>query len=172
VMRADDLSSDGVRGATLESFLLELEREAASDPWQPTPDAEGVRLVTLHASKGMEYPVVALDVFGQKTQARLPRVEVVRPRSIDALLGEGALGACGVQVVPDVGVDAWRDRLRAAFSGRERTESEWARLLYVAVTRARDHLVLLWPDEAKVPVGTPRPRPRARRAPRPGSASP
>lgn len=154
VMRSDDLSSDGVRGATLESFLLELDREGRTDPWQPTPEAEGVRLVTLHASKGMEYPVVALDIFGQKTAARLPRVEVVRPRTIDALLGDGALEACGVQVVPEVGVGAWKDRLRAVFSGRERTESEWARLLYVAVTRARDHLVLLWPDEAKTAVGT------------------
>ncbi|MFO0603324.1 MAG: UvrD-helicase domain-containing protein [Polyangiales bacterium] len=154
VMRADDLSADGVRGATLESFLLELEREARRDPWQPTPEAEGVRLVTLHASKGMEYPVVVLDVFAQKTQARLPRVEVVRPADRATLLGEGSLAACGVQVVPDVGVTAWRDRLRAVFGGRDRAESEWARLLYVAVTRARDHLVLLWPDEAKPATGT------------------
>lgn len=147
VMRANAPSMEGEGGATLESFLEALEREARSDPWQPTPEVEGVRLVTLHASKGMEYPVVLLDVFAQKTLARLPRVEVIRPSDRSALLGEEALAACGVLVVPDVGSVRWRERLRDVFGGRARTDAEWARLLYVAVTRAREHLVLLWPEE-------------------------
>jgi ATP-dependent exoDNAse (exonuclease V) beta subunit len=144
-----DAALDGASGATLENYLLALDRDARANPWQPAPEARGVRLVTLHASKGMEYPVVLLDVFAQRLQARLPRVEVVRPDDASVLLGDGALDACGVQLVPDVGVAAWRERLRAVFDGERRLGAEWARLLYVAVTRARDHLVLAWPDETR-----------------------
>lgn len=148
-MRSDDLSPDGVGGATLESFLLGLDREAQRDPWQPTPAAEGVRLVTLHAAKGMEYPVVLLDVFAQRISPRLPRVEVLRPAEGAVLLADDALAACGVQWVPDVGAESWRERLRGVFDGRGRAASEWARLLYVAVTRARERLVILWPEESR-----------------------
>ncbi len=143
------MSYDGASGATLENYLLALDRDERADPWQPPPEGDGVRLVTLHAAKGMEYPVVLVDAFAQRLQVRLPRVEVVRPGDAATLLGEGLLEACGVQLIPDVGIASWRTELRALFDGTRRLGEEWSRLLYVAATRARDHLVLAWPDEGR-----------------------
>ncbi len=123
------MSLDGASGATLENYLLALDRDERADPWQAPPEGDGVRLVTLHAAKGMEYPVVLVDAFAQRLQVRLPRVEVVRPRDTATLLGEGVLEACGVQLIPDVGVAWWRSELRALFDGTQRLGEEWSRLL-------------------------------------------
>lgn len=143
------LSLSTASGATLENYLLALDAEAAKAPRMASPgDAAGdaVRLVTLHGSKGMEYPVVVLDVLSRKVEVRLPRVEVLRPTRAEELLGDDALSRSGVQLVPEVGVPAWRDALTRCFDAGSRARAEWLRLLYVAVTRAREHLVLLWPE--------------------------
>lgn len=143
------LSLTGATGATLENYLLALDAAATNEPRMPSAgDASGdaVRLVTLHGSKGMEYPVVVLDVLSRKVDVRLPRVEVLRPQRVEDLLGEDALARSGVQLVPEVDLPAWRDRLTRCFDAETRARAEWLRLLYVAVTRAREHLVVLWPE--------------------------
>ena len=146
------LALAGATGVTLENYLLALERAERDDPWQPlaADDApDSVKLVTLHAAKGMEYPIVVLDALDRKLEVRLPRVEVRRPEDSSVMLGPDGLTASGVHFVPDVGVERWKDEFRGLFDGETRLRQEWLRLLYVAVTRARDHLVLLWPEEAK-----------------------
>ena len=117
---AQSADASGEGSATLEGFLLALDRDAERDPWQRGTDAGGVKLVTLHASKGMEYPVVVLDLFAQRMTVRLPRVEVLRPADPDALLGPGMLDACSVQFLPDVGVAPLRAHLRALDDGPAR----------------------------------------------------
>lgn len=146
------LSLSGATGATLENLLESLERAAESTTRMPSaaePGADAVRLVTIHGSKGMEYPVVVLDALSQKLRPRLPRVEVLRPREAEALLGADALSRSGVQLIPEVGVAAWAERFGRSFEAESRARSEWLRLLYVAVTRAREHLVILWPEATK-----------------------
>jgi exodeoxyribonuclease V beta subunit len=96
-------------------------------------DADAVQVVTIHRSKGLQFPLVYVpfgwDLF-------LPDVE--RPRYHDAS-GERVLDVgCGL-----AGSDS------AAFREgvlRHRTEelAEQLRLLYVAVTRARSQVVLWW----------------------------
>jgi ATP-dependent helicase/nuclease subunit A len=145
------LSLSGSTGATLENLLQLLEREEASRPRMPSPGGaeDAVRLVTLHGSKGMEYPVVILDALSRKVGSRLPRVEVIRPTDPEVLLGPGALAASAVQLVPEVAMAGWRERFSRSFGADERARAEWLRLLYVAVTRAREHLVVLWPEATK-----------------------
>ncbi len=142
----------GATGVTLENYLLALERAERDDPWQPLAGDEApdsVKLVTMHASKGIEYPIVVLDALDRKLEVRLPRVEVQRPADVAVMLGPEALTSSGVQLVPDVGIAEWKDRFQQLFDGEPRLRQELLRLLYVAVTRARDHLVLLWPEESK-----------------------
>ncbi len=141
----------GASGATLENLLLAWSEAADVGAKQSLPAITGdaVRLVTLHSSKGMEYPVVLLDVLSRKMEQRLPRVDVLRPEDPEVMLGPTALEHSGVQVVPEVCAGANLDRLRASFDGEANRDAELARLLYVAVTRAREHLVLLWPNSGK-----------------------
>ena len=145
------LSLTGSTGVTLENLLQLLEREEAEAPRMPSPGGaeDAVRLVTLHGSKGMEYPVVILDALARKVSSRLPRAEVIRPTDPEVLLGPGALAASAVQLVPEVAMAGWRERFSRSFGADERARAEWLRLLYVAVTRAREHLVVLWPEATK-----------------------
>lgn len=145
------LALDGDSGITLENLLAYLERARELHYKQPAGEAgpDALRLVTIHASKGLEYPIVVLDVLSEKLEVKLPRVEVERPTSRSELLARDALARSGVRLVPDVGMPALRDELAALFESDVAQSQEWLRLLYVAVTRAREHLVLLWPEDTK-----------------------
>jgi ATP-dependent helicase/nuclease subunit A len=97
----------------------------------PDSDEDAVRLMTVHGSKGLEFPIVILSG-----------------------LGGGARPSDGVQLLPD----RYSGRLEARITARigeafhtanfdgERekrlAQAEGLRLLYVAATRAREHLVL------------------------------
>ncbi|HEX9970233.1 MAG TPA: 3'-5' exonuclease, partial [Acidimicrobiales bacterium] len=146
-------------GATLRGFLDWAEQQAEEqsavvESVVPEPDDDAVRVMTVHAAKGLEFPVVVLA----------------------GLHVAGAPGG-GAQVLwPDDGapeVRAGRKEARfetAGFDSASATEEalqalEDIRLLYVAATRARDHLVvclhhkegtscaasLLWPHVASAP---------------------
>ncbi len=83
----------------------------------------GVKLLTVHAAKGLEWPVVALFDAGLMSPARS-----------DALLVAPGSGRVALR-----GSDAYDD-LAAELRGREAGESY--RLLYVALSRARDVLLV------------------------------
>ncbi|WP_188883475.1 UvrD-helicase domain-containing protein, partial [Alicyclobacillus cellulosilyticus] len=94
-----------------------------------------VRVMTIHKSKGLEFPVVFVMDLGK--QFRLSS------RGSACLLHRD-LGL-GPQCVDEEGVRRWKSLPYIAIEHAERTESlaEEARILYVAMTRARDKLVLV-----------------------------
>ena len=93
-------------------------------------DAELVRIVTLHKSKGLEYPVVFLP-FAWRCRTVKARDMLLRFHDSD---GNAYL---------DLGDDAFAEHLMLA--ERERL-AEDLRLLYVAMTRAQSKLYLAWGD--------------------------
>lgn len=109
------------------------EREAAL-----TPTSARVVLMTVHASKGLEFPVVIVPRL--HATARGP-ASPVRAGRLD---GEPAVAVRVLDprapVRRHVGPTAW-ERMARAEAAEELAESR--RLLYVAATRARDHLVLV-----------------------------
>jgi ATP-dependent exoDNAse (exonuclease V) beta subunit len=147
------LEAVGATGTTLENFLFYLDAVVAeSGDRQPEPlpdDAAAVKLVTFHGAKGLEWPIVVLPSLSAPAAPRLPRVEVVRPLEPEDLVGPQVFGLSRLRVFPRCAGDALAADLAAADGGREAARAEAARLLYVAVTRAREHLVLGWSDDAK-----------------------
>ncbi len=95
-------------------------------------DAAAVQLVTIHASKGLQYPVVYLPALADRF---VPKP--VRPLFHDAA-GERCLDVGGPR---DTAADGWGDHVRR---WADEEAGEWLRLLYVAMTRAQSQVVCWW----------------------------
>ena len=123
------------RGTSLAGFAERLRKLARLPPREPEADggdADAVSLLSVHQAKGLEWPVVFVPEIGAR-----PPSPGRRP----------VLDECGRVAVPlfAEGGEALEEtrttaRLRAAGASLEHAESR--RLLYVALTRARDRLVL------------------------------
>lgn len=94
----------------------------------PETDASAVRVMTIHAAKGLEFPIVVMS--GMTAQPRNPSgVQVLWPST------------GGYEVKLRKGVTTG-DFDVAAPIDEQMDDRERMRLLYVAATRARDHLVV------------------------------
>jgi ATP-dependent exoDNAse (exonuclease V) beta subunit len=118
-------------GLSFRGFVTELEDDAEDGQAADAPILEeasdGVRLMTVHKAKGLEFPVVILADM----TARLTRSDP--DRSIDRERGLSAVRIAGW--TPADLIDR-RDEEHA------RDEAEAVRVAYVAATRARDLLVI------------------------------
>ena len=117
--------------ASFRAFVEHLEAEAERGEAQDAPvveeGTEGVRIMTVHRAKGLEFPVV---VLADPTANEMPRNP---SRHIDAERGLWAEPLCGCAPL---------DLLDAAPLELEREAAEAVRVAYVAATRARDLLVV------------------------------
>lgn len=116
--------------------FVEAQKAADLDPGDaPGAVRDAVRLMSVHKSKGLEFPVVVAADLGK----RWNRGDLAG----DVLLDEG-LGLCPRVSDPRSGqrypsVAHWLARRRA----QRESLGEEIRLLYVAATRARDRLILV-----------------------------
>ncbi len=115
------------------------EREGEAD--LPDPHQDAVAILTIHASKGLQWKVVALPDLGASRVSSTPPVRV------------GSLTGPGGEAIPTVSFDlprrrGERDRPRPlaghllANEEKRRETAESLRLFYVALTRAEDKLIL------------------------------
>lgn len=116
---------DEIPGAGIDAFIEALDRERMKDP-----GASGVRVMTIHASKGLEFDVVILaDVDGKMVGAGSPLV-VDRPGPTEPIRH--------VMCRPSAALQAADPGLAAIVrKATERTLIEGLCVLYVAMTRAR-----------------------------------
>ncbi|MCZ2076198.1 MAG: UvrD-helicase domain-containing protein [Bryobacterales bacterium] len=125
---------------------LERLRESQSEPEAPAgQSADVVNVMTIHASKGLEYPVVFVACLHTAVNQSAP--------TLCYLPGAGL----GVRWCDPVSGEAVSDTVHKLYSGRtkERDKAESDRLLYVAMTRAKEHLVLSFAVGKKAPSGWP-----------------
>ena len=123
--------------ASLDAISAALDRALeAQRPEEAAPDgaenSESVQVLTMHAAKGLEFPVVVLASLQSRPPARQPGLLFSEDHGIGARWRQPFEGS----PVPDAAFD----RTSADIAERERTEAE--RLLYVAMTRAEEHLIL------------------------------
>jgi len=138
-----NLAREASARTTLHEFVKEIELMREADAREPDPPPEdainAVRVMTVHAAKGLEFPIVFLSA-----------------------LHKGIAGACGpIAFSPDSGLGAnWmypgiddtkRDCfLKAIAEETKRRESDESnRLFYVAMTRAEEHLLFSYSSFGK-----------------------
>lgn len=136
------LADGGFHGAGLQTFLswfIAKVDETDGDK-QPEPrilDEDAIELATWHSSKGREWPVVVVCGLDRAVKARLPNVELGYNtfNELSRLLEHAR-----IEYAPAFAATESNDRFLQVAA-----ETEARRLLYVAVTRARDKLIMEWP---------------------------
>jgi ATP-dependent exoDNAse (exonuclease V) beta subunit len=122
----------------------------AADPreGQAAVDLEetGVRVMTIHAAKGLEFPVVCLvDADRNFNIGGTERILKDQQLGLGFTVSVRKAKGPGYQDVPTTG------RRKMLERSRSRSIAEEKRLLYVACTRARDHLLISGVDRAAAP---------------------
>ncbi len=120
----------------LSDFIAQLSEFVAGQPDEPlaathSENANVVRLMTIHQSKGLEFPLVVVpDVDRrQNTGARSAHLDTELGPLVRLANGSG-------DHCPTSGHDLW------AWQEKEEEAREANRVLYVATTRAADYLIL------------------------------
>ena len=140
------------RGRDVRGFIDHANAELEADAREPDApvdlgDLEAVRLMTIHAAKGLEFPVVVVADLGRRGNTRQPDLLVAGDR-------------VGLRLVS---VENTRERAldwdAIAEARREAEEAEDRRVMHVAVTRAEERLILSGAVELE--KGWPAPGPAA-----------
>ena len=121
-------------GATLRHYLAWVDQQAAegarvAEAILPESDDDAVRIMTIHAAKGLEFPITIVSGMSTAPQSRTPAAQVVFPPT----------GEVGYRFGKHVATEEY---LAGKPIDEQMNLHERIRLLYVACTRARDHLVV------------------------------
>ena len=147
-------SFEAEEGRDLRGFIDFLDEQRLIRPREGEATLEGaelgaVRLMTIHNAKGLEFPVVCVADLGREG------------REDDALLDIADDGRIALRIasLEDGLVDS-RDRAELRDARREADDLEERRIMYVALTRAQERLIVSgatdlekWPEPK--PLGAP-----------------
>lgn len=133
---ASQWENSGNTGLLEYAEALEILTENNSKTLLPMPDdidTNAVQVMTIHASKGLEFPITVVTCMASWPKYHSPRILISKSGDIEFYLGKDE---------DDNEIES------RGYSNLKETEEKAAafeeanRLLYVAMTRARDHLIV------------------------------
>ena len=116
----------------LRESMAEEQVEIDATVAEETDDV--VRIMTVHGAKGLEYPIVALANLAARDPNHAQPVPREHERFLHFRIGAKSSGRHGHFKTPGYD-DAWEQE-------KQYGEAERLRVLYVATTRAREHLIV------------------------------
>ncbi len=130
-------------GGTVKAFLADLRRKTQEDRQEsefPAFDEgeDAVQVSTIHASKGLEFPVVILANLSRGGRKPVEGLRVDRVRGLSAVIFPGFKTYSAFRRIQSVKGTMTFEQWEQA-----KQDAEEVRLLYVAATRARDRLYLV-----------------------------
>lgn len=140
----EEFEYNGLTGLEIREKLIKASRK--SEEAKANVNTEGmdaVRIMTIHASKGLQFPMVFLPCLDEDSKAR---------GSSNVVMDEDENGIV-IAYEEDFNI---RKKTPLFQRHKERLQDEEKRLFYVAVTRAMDYLCMsgVWPDSGtKSPSG-------------------
>ena len=143
--KPETLASGGFFGSGAKTFIAWLEDKVEQDreaDQRPDPDASAtnaVEIVTWHRSKGREWPVIFVCGWDTEVKPRLPDVSVEYEHfeNLDFVLDDARISFTPKFAAPEA-----NDRFFTAMMDAATLSAK--RLIYVALTRAKERLVLEW----------------------------
>jgi ATP-dependent helicase/nuclease subunit A len=135
------------RRQSLYRFLRFLDSlQAQREVGQPSLASQAenaVRIMSIHRSKGLEFPIVFLPDLGKRINFNDIQRHILVDR--EAQLGLRVIDSEKKVIYPSLAHAVVKDRIHRSLMAEE------LRLLYVAMTRAKEHLVLIGTCDAKTP---------------------
>ena len=139
--------SHGIDPARVVAWLDEQSEHVHVEGEAPDPtEPDGVSLMTIHAAKGTEFPIVVVAGMSERDR-RVSEAPM-------CVLSDGETTRLALKVPLDNSDDRLEKTARYRLIEAEKQDREWAeqkRVLYVAMTRARDHLILSTRAPSKKP---------------------
>ena len=128
------LQDQSRRNAGMHSLLNWYQQKLQSDTSEESKirlesDDALIRIVTIHGSKGLEYPIVFLPFLWSARAAKSRDGELIMCHTSNN------------QKIADIGSDRWKEHLKLSLIEED---AEQMRILYVALTRARHKIYLAW----------------------------
>ena len=131
-------------GGSLRDFLRWAELQSAEgarvvETVLPETDDDAVRILTIHGAKGLEFPITIVSGMTTEVRRRRSGVQLLFPHDSDTYALRLSARVTTEEFERYDPIDSQMDY------------HEMLRLLYVALTRARDHLVVSVHRSARVP---------------------
>lgn len=146
--------------------MLDLAEQGVGARFKPgtlvSSGRDAVQIMTIHSSKGLEFPIVAVAEFEKSSQGGNGEVySLTEGQGRYLALGFAKSSAVGKQLLGSEGLPSSFTDARSPGSYRayahqlneQRQYEEQQRLLYVALTRARDMLILVTHDKSYASTG-------------------
>jgi ATP-dependent helicase/nuclease subunit A len=142
-------SEDGLQ--TLPALVDRIEREVElstrEGEAEVPEDADGVRIMTIHDAKGQEFPAVFVPGLSNDFNLKVGYGEgIAEFETIENAADDGRIPLLGIRGPGVEDSFAQEDTIlkrRLKFARKREAIAEEKRILYVAMTRARDHLYLV-----------------------------